>query len=105
SAKSNITQDEICGAYAIYFNDQRALSPLLFIEKDWSMEPYSEGCYFAVATKGVLSKFSSVLQEPFNKIYWAGTETANNWMGYMEGAIESAHRVVGQIKNIITTKL
>ncbi|MCC2624369.1 MAG: flavin-containing amine oxidase [Burkholderiales bacterium] len=100
SAKKNITQDEICTAYATYFNDQRAMSPVLFIEKDWGAEPYSGGCYFAVATKGVFSRFSSVLQEPFNKIYWAGTETADNWLGYMEGAIESAQRVVRQIKDI-----
>lgn len=28
---------------------------------------------------------------------WAGTETATEWNGYMEGAIRSGHRAAGEI--------
>ncbi|MCL4287850.1 MAG: FAD-dependent oxidoreductase, partial [Thermoleophilia bacterium] len=34
---------------------------------------------------------------PVGRIHWAGTETATVWSGYMEGALESAERVVAEV--------
>jgi monoamine oxidase len=37
------------------------------------------------------------LQAPTGRIHWAGTETASVFTGYMEGALESAERVFGEL--------
>ena len=89
-------KEKILEGFANYFQDKRALTPIAYYEKDWSKDEFSGGCYFATLQKEML-KFNDILQNPFGNIYWAGTETANEWMGYMEGALESAERVVSQI--------
>jgi hypothetical protein len=30
-------------------------------------------------------------------IHWAGTETATQWMGYLDGAVESADRATAEV--------
>ena len=42
-----------------------------------------------------------ILQEPCGRIHWAGTETATEWMGYLEGAIQSGERAAGEVKGRI----
>ena len=43
---------------------QRALSPIDYVEMDWTAEPYSRGCPVAVAPPGVLTSFGPALREP-----------------------------------------
>jgi monoamine oxidase len=31
------------------------------------------------------------------RIYWAGAETASEWNGYMDGAVESGERVAREV--------
>jgi monoamine oxidase len=46
---------------------------------------------------GALVACAPALREPVGPIHWAGTETATEWNGYMEGALESAERVAGEV--------
>ena len=46
---------------------------------------------------GALSRFGRALREPCGRIHWAGSETAREWFGYMEGAIESGERAAGEV--------
>lgn len=93
------SKEKILKGFVKYFGDERLGDPLEYHEKDWSQDEYSQGCYFGVTYKEILSCYRDEFQKPFGNIYWAGTETANEWMGYMEGAIESAERVVKQIQS------
>ena len=36
---------------------------------------------------GVLSQFGPALREPVGRLHWAGSETAREWYGFMEGAL------------------
>ncbi|KAK2082896.1 hypothetical protein P7K49_038132, partial [Saguinus oedipus] len=38
-----------------------------------------------------------VLRQPVDRIYFAGTETATHWSGYMEGAVEAGERAAREI--------
>jgi monoamine oxidase len=40
---------------------------------------------------------SPAMQAPTGRIHWAGTETATEWTGYMEGALQSGERAAGEI--------
>ncbi len=67
-----------------------------YIEKDWSAEPYSRGCYAGVPTPGTWTSYGRALREPVGRIHWAGTETATRWMGYFDGAIQAGRRAAGE---------
>jgi monoamine oxidase len=70
----------------------KALDPIALYEKDWSEDPWSRGGYAAHFATGVISEYGAALTDPVGPIHWAGTETANEWRLYMEGAIQSGER-------------
>ena len=51
---------------------------------------------------GVWTAFGKYLNEPVEHIHWAGTETAAEWNGYMEGAVRSGERAAEEIIRILT---
>lgn len=72
--------------------------PREVIIKDWMQEqPWSRGCYVGVMPSGMLSSFGKALREPVGRIHWAGTETAMEWIGYMEGALSSGLRAADEV--------
>jgi monoamine oxidase len=74
-----------------------ALSPTDYHDHDWCSEVYSRGCYSGIFGPGVLSSCGPALREPTSGIHWAGTETAIEHEGYMEGALESAERAAAEV--------
>jgi monoamine oxidase len=79
-----------------YFGEA-ARSPEEFLERDWSAERWSGGCYGAHAPPGVLTQFGPALRAPCGPVHWAGTETAAVWAGYMDGALRSGERVAAEL--------
>ena len=78
-----------------------ALTPLHFEEKDWNLEPWSRGCYVGVMTPGTMTSFGQALREPCGKVHWSGTETATEWMGYIDGAIQSGLRAAREVAQLL----
>jgi monoamine oxidase len=76
---------------------RRAAHPALYVEKDWSGEAFSAGCYAGVLGPGGWTGYGRALREPLGRIHWAGTETATRWMGYMDGAIQSGKRAAAEV--------
>ena len=83
-------------AFARYFGPQ-ALHPVEYIDHDWGTEEWSRGCPIAFAPPGVLSSDGDHLCAPDGRIHWAGTETATEWMGFMEGALEAGERAAREV--------
>src|SRR5277367_755825 len=81
---------------ARFFGPQAA-HPTGFVEKNWSEDPWSGGCYAGVMGPGVMTDFGAALRQPCGRIHWAGTETAVEWTGYIDGAIESGQRAAGEV--------
>jgi monoamine oxidase len=71
--------------------------PVEVLERDWAAEEWSRGCYGAHLPPGVLRVFGPDLRRPIGRIHWAGTETAQRWCGYMDGAMESGERAAGEV--------
>jgi monoamine oxidase len=67
------------------FGSGECMEALDFVEHDWCAEPWSRGAYMSVAPPGLLTTCRSALTEPVNGIHWAGTHTAREWPGYIEG--------------------
>jgi len=83
---------------AALFGD-RAASPIVHVEKDWMREPWSRGCPVGLAGTGVLSVDGDTgLRDPCGPVHWAGTETATEHHGFIEGALESAERAAAEVR-------
>jgi monoamine oxidase len=52
---------------------------------------------------GVMTRFGHALREPCGRIHWAGTETATEWAGYLEGAMRSGIRAAKEVIRLHNT--
>jgi monoamine oxidase len=43
------------------------------------------------------SKLGAALRPPMGRVHWAGTETAEYWTGYMDGAVRSGERAAKEV--------
>jgi monoamine oxidase len=75
--------------------------PERIVESDWRGEKWSRGCPIALGTPNTLTRFGPALRRPVGRIHWAGTETADYWAGYMDGAVRSGERVARQIDELL----
>ncbi|MEQ8747913.1 FAD-dependent oxidoreductase [Pyruvatibacter sp.] len=96
SQGDNARRSAVIEAATAFFGAQ-AGAPIDYVDNDWLAEEWSRGCYVAHMAPGVLTTFGSALREACGRIHWAGTETATQWQGYMEGALQSAIRVAEEI--------
>lgn len=98
---ASLTRDErkrrICELYAKVLGCQEALKPIHYEEKNWCEEEYSGGCYTSYFPPGIMTQYGRVLRKPVGRIYFAGTETATEWSGYMEGAVQAGERASREI--------
>ncbi len=101
---SNVSADERRGAVLDCFAQlfgERARQPLEYVDKDWSSEAWTRGCYAALMAPGTWTGYGARLREQNGSIHWAGTEFAVEWFGYMEGALESAERAAAEVEHAL----
>jgi monoamine oxidase len=75
----------------------RAAEPEEYVERDWAAEEWSRGCYGGRFGTGVWTGYGEALREAVGRIHWAGTETAEVWNGYMDGAVRSGERAAREV--------
>ena len=97
---SQRTQDErrqaVIESFTRYFGPQAA-SPTMYLEHDWSADRWTRGCYAGFLAPGVLTQYGPALRAPLDRIHWAGSETADVWNGYMDGAVRSGERAAEEV--------
>ena len=74
----------------------RAGRPTRLVSKQWVHERFTGGCPVANLAPGA-AMHASALTRPVGRIRWAGTETATEWTGYMEGAVVAGRRAAQDI--------
>jgi monoamine oxidase len=75
----------------------QATTPTAYLERDWSAEEHTRGCYGAHFPPGVWTAFGPALRAPVGAIHWAGAETAEVGTGYLEGAARSGDRAAAEV--------
>ncbi|MBW2290025.1 MAG: FAD-dependent oxidoreductase [Deltaproteobacteria bacterium] len=94
-ADREVRETKVLEELARYFG-KRATEPIGYVEKDWATDPFSTGCITPL-TPGILSSSGPSLRRPVGRIHWAGTETAEAWCGYMDGAVRSGERAAAEV--------
>jgi monoamine oxidase len=74
-----------------------AAHPVDYIDRDWTAAQWSRGAYSGVMGPGTLVQLGVALRQPCDRLHWAGTETATQWNGYMEGAVRSGDRTATEV--------
>ncbi|RKG91755.1 flavin monoamine oxidase family protein [Corallococcus terminator] len=87
--------------FARFFGPQ-ALTPVAVAELNWKAEAFSTGCYVGLPRPGTLTAIGEALRAPFGRVHWAGTETAIEGCGYIDGAVESGERAATEIAARLT---
>jgi monoamine oxidase len=82
--------------YCDLLQDERALHPVHYVEKDWNAEEFSGGCYVASPKLGSFRAAVQSLRSAHGAVLFAGTETAVQWAGYMDGAVRAGERAAKQ---------
>ena len=75
------------------------------MEKDWTAEEFTRGCYGAHLAPGVWTSYGDVLRPPVGRIHWAGAEYATTWNCYMEGAARSGTSTAREVLGVETPTL
>lgn len=92
----NARRQHVIAALVDYFGP-KAAEPIDYVDQDWTAEEWSRGCYVGHMAPGVMTLFGDQIREPVGRLHWAGTETATEWAGYMDGALQSGIRAAGEI--------
>lgn len=80
---------------------REALSPVAYHDQDWSrMDPWTITCVSAIPP-GFWTTHGEGLRPPCGNLIWSGTETAEIWAGYMDGAVRSGHQASLQVLNAL----
>ena len=86
----------VLGDLAAYFGPQ-ALEPLGYVEKDWPREPFVGGAFAGWMPPGLWTRSGDALLRPHGRVFWAGTEVAERWPGFLEGAVASGERAAADV--------
>ncbi|TDL99089.1 MAG: flavin monoamine oxidase family protein [Flavobacteriaceae bacterium] len=70
-------------------------------DQSWVTEEFTGGCYAAYMSAGTWTTLGHILRKPEGHIHWAGTETATEWNGYIDGAISSGKRAAKEVLELI----
>ncbi|WP_187806493.1 FAD-dependent oxidoreductase [Aquipseudomonas alcaligenes] len=80
---------------------EEALSPLSYHDHDWGQaDPWTITCVSAIPP-GFWSEHGEALRPPCGNLIWSGTETAEIWAGYMDGAVRSGRQSALQVLNAL----
>lgn len=81
----------------VHYFGPLAANPIAYAENDWTADEWSRGCYVGTMAPGTLTTYGEALRAPCGHIHWAGTETATEWMGYLDGALQSGIRAAAEV--------
>lgn len=91
---------EVLACFRRHFGPAAA-EPEQFVEKDWSQEEWSRGCYGGYLPPGAWTAYRDTVRVPIGRIHWAGAESATVWNGYMDGALTSGERAATEVHTLL----
>lgn len=93
-------RDAALRCFATLFGDD-ALKPLDYVDHRWGIEQFAPGGPTAAVPPGSWTRYGRWLHEPVGPIHWAGTETADVWTGFLDGAVRSGQRAAAEVSALL----
>jgi monoamine oxidase len=84
------------GSFTELFGDA-ALQPIDYLDHRWGTEEFAAGGPTAATPPGSWTGYGRWLREPVGPMHWAGTETADEWTGFLDGAVRSGQRAASEV--------
>jgi monoamine oxidase len=82
--------------FATLFGDA-ARHPIDYLDHCWGAEEFAPGGPTAAVPPGSWTTYGPWLHKPVDGIFWAGTETADQWTGFLDGAVRSGKRAADEV--------
>ncbi|WZH37801.1 MAG: FAD-dependent oxidoreductase [Microbacterium enclense] len=79
----------------------RALDATGYIDQRWGADPWVGGGPTAAPGPGAVVPYAATLAIPAGRVLWAGTETADRWTGFMDGAVRAGERAALQARGLV----
>jgi monoamine oxidase len=89
-------RERALNCFATLYGDD-ALKPLDYVDHRWGAEEFAPGGPTAAVPPGSWTRYGPWLRRPVGPIHWAGTETADEWTGFLDGAVRSGRRAAAEI--------
>ncbi|WP_439657454.1 flavin monoamine oxidase family protein [Lentzea sp. HUAS TT2] len=97
AAPDSVRRGEVLAALAEVAGP-RARMPIDYAEMAWSEDGWVIGGYECFVYPGGWTEYGEHgWRAPTGSLYWAGTETASVWNGYVDGAITSGDRAADEV--------
>jgi monoamine oxidase len=74
----------------------KVASPAEYREYTWTSDLWAGGAIQAHFPPGVLTSLGTALHEPVGRLHWAGADGAQEWPGFIEGAVRSGERAANE---------
>jgi len=80
---------------ATFFGEE-ARRPMMFLERYWSIPPWTRGCP-GFLPPGALLEHGPAIGAAAGRIHWANTEHSTSFNTFSEGAVRCGERVAGEV--------
>ncbi|MCL8014941.1 flavin monoamine oxidase family protein [Streptomyces sp. AS02] len=91
----------VLSSFADLFGPE-ALEPIGYMDQRWATETWLGGGPTAAPGPGGVAPYAPYLTRGVGPIHWAGTETADRWTGFMDGAVRAGERAAREIFRSLT---
>jgi monoamine oxidase len=81
---------------------EAAGDPIDYVDHCWGTEEFAPGGPTAAVPPGSWTTYGPWLRKAVDGIYWAGTETADEWTGFLDGAVRSGKRAADEVHRALT---
>jgi monoamine oxidase len=92
---------QVLACFTALFGEDAA-KPIDYLDQRWGAETFASGGPTAAVPPGSWTEFGGLLRTPVGPLHWAGTETADEWTGFMDGAVRSGQRAANEVARALT---
>lgn len=79
-----------------------AARPIDYVDHCWGTDSFAPGGPNPAVAAYASTRYGRVMTEPHGRVHWAGTETAGEWTGSMNGAVLSGRRVAAEVGALVS---
>ncbi|WP_128977739.1 flavin monoamine oxidase family protein [Streptomyces roseicoloratus] len=80
----------------------QARNPIDYVDHCWGSEPFAPGGPHPAAGPHATVSYGKALTAPHGRVHWAGTETAGEWAGTMNGAVLAGQRTAERVLGLLS---